>query len=504
MALTGLAGNDYYIHTALAGVYNKDNMLKIFASFAFFLLLSGPAGAAGRAYSSLNSVKSADIPAAALPAAVPQVSAPAHRSPKDWTVIYYSTTKDQLRYSMMWGLLDMKKTGSTDKVNVVIQAAVPIKHADGSISTPTIRMALGAAGNPDDLDAKVEAMFKAGGAIDESVLNTFSADIISQQNATDTGDWHNVADFTRWAKANYPASHYAFLIYGHGNGFFDSKKTHDKGTLIDVETKDYVTLPELRLLMQQTGHVDAFIMTSCIMQMGEVAWQVKDYTDAIVGSSELMWSVGYDLDGMLKTLNSNPSISGLELGNVMAKGYVDRVTEYKLAGAHASVIQTSKLPEFGAKLDAWVDAELALNDKGPIAKGVAGAARFDIFGVTLATTAAVASRVSMSGDLYDFVSIVTANTPQDTPAQQLARQTGSDLMDFISNGLVYKYYYTGKTNTGFDFSRAHGLSVHVPPVRLIGGSWDAFSQYMEEDYFTLPFATETKWGAFLNWVYVRK
>ena len=479
-------------------------MLKMLASAVFLLMLSNPVKASGLHSSALNSVRTGDNPVVVPVSSAVAVHRPVHRGPKDWTVIYYSTTKDQLRYSMMWGLLDMKKTGSTGKVNVVIQAALPIKHADGSISTPTVRMVLGAPGNPDELDAKVEAMFKAGGAIDESVLSAFASDIVWQHNSTNTGDWHNVADFTTWAKANYPASHYAFLIYGHGNGFFDSKKTQEKGTLIDVETKDYVTLPELRLLMAQTGHVDAFIMTSCIMQMGEVAWQVKDYTDAIVGSSELMWSVGYDLDAMLKTLNSNPSISGLELGDMMANGYVDRVKEYKLSGAHASVIQTSKLQNFGGKLDAWVDAELALNDKGPIAKGVAGAARFDIFGVTLATTAAVASSVSMSGDLYDFVSIVTANTPQDTPAQQLARQTGQDLMNYISGELVYKYYFTGMTNTGFDFSRAHGLSVHVPPVRVIGGSWAAFSQYMQEDYFTLPFANDTKWGAFLNWVYGRK
>ena len=33
-----------------------------------------------------------------------------------------------------------EKIGSTEKVNVVIQAAFPVKRADGVVSTPTVRM----------------------------------------------------------------------------------------------------------------------------------------------------------------------------------------------------------------------------------------------------------------------------------------------------------------------------------------------------------------------------
>jgi hypothetical protein len=326
---------------------------------------------------------------------------------------------------------------------------------------------------------------------------------VSSEFNTDSGDWRRVAAFARWAKTAYPAKHYAFVIFGHGSGIFDAKKTAQKGTLMDVETKDYVTLPEMRTMMASIGHVDAFVMTSCIMQMGEVAWQIKDYTDVIVGSSELMWSSGYDMAGLVAELQANPSVSSQQLGSDVAKGYVDRVKANKLPGGHASVILTSRLPDFGRKLDAWVDAEMALNDKEAINKGIAGASRFDIFGFTLSTTAAAASRVSISGDLYDFVSIVTENTPQATPAQQLARQRGQELMNFISNGLVYKYYYTGTSNTGYDFGRSHGVSLHVPPVKMIGGSWAEFSKYLETDYWSLPFANETKWGSFLNWIYGR-
>ena len=448
----------------------------------------------------LGSIKAADLPAASAPA--PAVSGPAQ--PKDWTIIFYATTKDGLRNSFLQQLLDLKSVGSTSKVNIAVEGTFPVESAAGVISTPTVRLAMGGAWDDATLEKVANDALAKDGMPSESFLTAFSGDTVSRELNANTGDWKRVAAFARWAKSAYPAKHYAFVIFGHGSGIFDAKKTPQKGTLMDVETKDYVTLPEMRTMMAAIGHVDAFVMTSCIMQMGEVAWQVKDYTDVIVGSSELMWSSGYDMSGLVTELDTTPSVSSEQLGADMAKGYVDRVKAHKLSGGHASVILTSRLPDFGAKLDAWVDAEMALNDKGPIAKGIAGDARFDIFGFTLSTSAAAATRVSISGDLYDFVSIVTENTPQDTAAQQLARQRGQELMSFISDSLIYGYYYTGQTNTGFDFARTHGISVHVPPVRMIGGSWDAFSKYLETDYWTLPFANETKWGTFLNWIYGRK
>jgi hypothetical protein len=442
----------------------------------------------------------ADLPAASIPA--PAVSGPAE--PKDWTIIFYATTKDGLRNSFLQQLLDLKSVGSTSKVNIAVEGTFPVESAAGVVSTPTVRLAMGSAWDDATLEKVANEALAKDGMPSESFLTDFSGDTVSRELNANTGDWKRVVAFARWAKTAYPAKHYAFVIFGHGSGIFDAKKTPQKGTLMDIETKDYVTLPEMRTMMAAIGHVDAFVMTSCIMQMGEVAWQIKDYTDVIVGSSELMWSSGYDMSGLVTELDTNPSVSSEQLGADMAKGYVDRVKAHKLSGGHASVILTSRLPDFGSKLDAWVDAEMALNDKGPIAKGIAGDARFDIFGFTLSTSAAAATRVSISGDLYDFVSIVTENTPQDTAAQQLARQRGQELMSFISDSLIYKYYYTGQTNTGFDFARTHGISVHVPPVKMIGGSWDAFSKYLETDYWTLPFANETKWGTFLNWIYGRK
>ncbi|MDT8287033.1 MAG: clostripain-related cysteine peptidase [Elusimicrobiales bacterium] len=461
---------------------------------------SAPAAAAPFALDSMNA---AEMSAAPVPVPEAVIPDPAGKPvPAEWTVMVYSTTRDQLRYSLLWQLLEMKRVGSSEKVRVVAQATMPFLKADGSVSTDTVRIALGGPAAEGVVDAALDKVF-SGGQIDESALEAFGADIVWRAPAGDTGDWRAAADFTRWASAAYPAPRRAFVIYGHGNGFFDAKKQPaQKGTLMDTETGNYVTLPELRELMRATGRVDAFVMTSCIMQMAEVAWQVKDHADVVVGSSELMYALGYDMGGMLGLLNSDPAVPSADLGRFMAAGYVERAKAFERPGAHASVLDTSALDELGRRVRAWVEAETAFDNHKAENAGIKGAARFDIFGVTMATDAPhIAAALSVSGDLYDFVRIVAEKTPRDIPAGELAVARANELMSFISDDLFHGYYQYGTSPTGFPYARTHGISAHVPPVRLIGGSLEGFMALQETDYWTLPFAAETGWGPFIRRMY---
>ncbi len=451
---------------------------------------------------SLDSVRAAGLPAVEAPAPVPAVPRAA-AEPKEWTVMVYATTKDVLKYYMADQLLDLAGVGSTDKVNVVLETSFPVEAGDGTLSTPTVRMALGPAWSAQQLQQAVSSGFnESSQQLRESFLGAFSPYIVKREASADTGDWRRAADFTRWAKANYPAKRYLFLIFGHGNGIFDIKKKQNKGTLQDTDTNNYVTLPEMRLLMEQTGKVDAFVMLSCIMQMAEVAWQVKDYTDVVVGSGELMWAVSYDLNAMLMTLNADTGISAAELGRKMSEGYMARAKARNLPGAHSSVILAGRLPGFAGKLDAWVDAQLALKDEKAVTAARKRVVRYDMFGITKATVPAVANYFSQSGDLYDFVRLVTAGTPQDTPEQLLARQRGQELMDYIEKELVYSHSQYGTSHIQYEFARARGLAAYVPPGGHFFGSGTLadFEQNVETLYGDLPFARETRWGEFVNWI----
>ena len=439
-----------------------------------------------------------------IPAKVNLSTVSSNKELKEWTVMFYSNAKDRLRASQLTQLFEMKKIGSTDEVNIVAEAGMPIKYDDGMVSTMTFRMALGDGADHQYIDEQRTKFLKSdyGEYIDYSHLEPFKTDIVGQSKNEDMGDWRNIADFTKWAKTNYPAKRYIFIMFGHGEGFFDRKKIIPaKGISMDAETGNYVTLPEFSMLMEETGKVDALVMHSCLMQMAEVAYQVKDYADVIVGSGELMWAIGYDFKKMLEVLNSEPHISNEELGKLLANSYVERAN---FRGGHASVIKTSEFPVFIDKLNDWVDATMSVDHGESIIKGINDVIRFDVFGIAYSSSPAMARALSISGDLYDFVDIVSKNLSQNTPEEKLAYQKGQELMDYISNELIYAYAYQGKSFAGYDFSRAHGLAIHIPPMSMRFGTLEGFENNSETLYWDLPFARETKWGVFLKWVYEGK
>jgi len=470
------------------------------------------AGALEQAVRYNNDILPTPEPRQTAPGKLPAQDGGATIAPvRDWTVIYYSTTKDILSYSLISALLEMKKTGTTDRVNVVVEAALPVRSPSGTLSVPSIRMVLGKAADPEKIAGYSRLLRRyTEGVIDSAVLKAFSGDIVKTENNADTGDWRRAAEFINWARENYPAKRYALVLFGHGEGFLDRKKflNNGKGVLIDAVTHNYVTLPELRLLMAATGKVDLFAMHSCVMQMAEVAYQLRDYADVIVGSSDLQFGTGYDMRGFLDALNAAPGASSKALGADLAAGYVRRIHDRaspRVPGAQASALSSSKLQGFTARLDAWVDAVMALKDKRVFRTAIHEVVRFDIFAITPKTANAAAARAySISGDLYDFVRLINENLPQDDPVSPLARGRGIELMDFIAGELVAGYSYTGNSTTGFGLGRAHGLAIHVPPELFYEDSLEGFNSISETNYWDLPFAKETRWGTFLNWLYAAK
>lgn len=453
---------------------------------------------------SLDSVRAASLSAAEVPVP-PAAAVPAPAEPKEWTIIYYSTTKDKLKRSFLSQLVNMKIAGSNEKVNVLVEGSFPMLMSDGSVSTPTARIAIGAPAALQQLEQQLDAFITPEGDIKEGFLPAFFGEVLSTEYNVDTGDWRRAAAFARWAKTNYPAKRYAFVLFGHGNGFFDPKK-EQKNTLLDTDTRNYVTIPEMRLLMQEAGRMDILIMQSCLMQMAEQLWQVKDHAEVVVGSSELMWSSGYDFPGMIRLLADRPGIPAAELGAMLARSYVEKVKKGGKSG-HASVIPTAALPGFAEKINAWCGAVMALKDRKLLYPAIAQVARFDLFGITNVPEVtpeleAQAARISYSGDILDFVRLVNESVTGDSPEAAAARSRGTELMEYITGTLVSTYAYHGKNAAGYDYSRAGGISAHFPQQAFLSTPQAGTrSRALETIYWDIPFARQTRWGDFLHWLY---
>src|SRR3989339_1466776 len=124
----------------------------------------------------------------------------------------------------------------------------------------------------------------------------------------DMGDYKRVVDFVAWAKTNYPAKRYMLIIWNHGSGWMDPKGS-PKGISFDDETGNYIRTPQIGLILKEAGKVDILAFDACLMQMAEVAYEVKDNAQVIVGSEETVPGLGYPYGLFLGAMAKRPNLT---------------------------------------------------------------------------------------------------------------------------------------------------------------------------------------------------
>ena len=129
-------------------------------------------------------------------------------------------------------------------------------------------------------------------------------------------------------------------------------------------------------------------MDACLMSTFEVAFQVRDHVQTVVGSEELEPGDGWPYTQILTELTAHPAMTGGDLGRVVIDAYVDsyrdRQNQWPVTQA---AVSTTHLEDFAGAVDA-----------------LAGALQKSFPDLTTAAriTRAQARSVAFSGDLVDL------------------------------------------------------------------------------------------------------
>jgi len=141
----------------------------------------------------------------------------------------------------------------------------------------------------------------------------------------DMGDYKRAVDFVAWAKEAYPAKRYMLILWDHGTGWLDPRQTKkapaDKGISFDDETGNYIRTPQICRILKEAGKVDVLAFDACLMQTAEAAYEVKDYTEVIVGSQEVVPGFGYPYGLFLEVMARHPDLTTEETGAVMVEAF---------------------------------------------------------------------------------------------------------------------------------------------------------------------------------------
>jgi hypothetical protein len=286
--------------------------------------------------------------AARAPAAVPRRSTAGLRAApaagaKKWTVMVWMAGDNDLEDFGDKDLEEMKRVGSTNDVNVVVQF-------DSMRDDRTRRYFVTRGGTP-------------------------SGDVVEELGETNTGDPAVAVDFFRWAIERYPAERLLGVIWNHGSGIDETdvyaraaargipvvrgmagrvdglernlvrvalsgrsrravfattveQAASDRAIAYDDTSRDFLDNIELKKVLadvkRQTGRtLDVLGFDACLMNMIEVAYQVKGAAHVVVGSEELEPGEGWPYHRVLQALADDPAQTAAEIGARIVDLYIE-------------------------------------------------------------------------------------------------------------------------------------------------------------------------------------
>ena len=322
-------------------------------------------------------------PAQQPPAQQPPAQQPPAQQPppqqqpelKEWTVLVYSVSDNNLYSYMQTDLDEAERVGSTDEMNLVAETSH--QPAGGNV----VRMKM----------------------IADSSEGLTSPVVQDLGPNRDMAKASNLADTIAWAMKEYPSKHFMIIASDHGGGW--------KGAMSSDTTDSWLNVKDweagLKEAQELTGRkIDVLGFDACLMASAEVATQLQPYADYLVGSEETEGGAGWQYDETLnhKTSNHNSRVLAPQVLNYaaatlrqrgslspeeMAKSIVTMAEGHQQDLATMSAIDLNKMPAVTAALDNFAGAVLDGNHS-----------KWDFFPVFLQT-----QKFAEFGDARHFVEL---------------------------------------------------------------------------------------------------
>lgn len=181
------------------------------------------------------------------------------------------------------------------------------------------------------------------------------ARILEDRGDIDMGDYKVFVDFVVETAKAYPAKHYAVIIWNHGSGW---KKLDEqdiiKGISYDETSGNHITTAEIKkageMIKKALGkRIDVFCFDACLMQMIEVAYNLKDSVDYLVASQEVEPGGGYPYDFIFKHFTEGTTPR--ELSEIIVREFA-RAFDGGSQGYHSTTQSALK----AEKIDDVIDA----------------------------------------------------------------------------------------------------------------------------------------------------
>jgi hypothetical protein len=340
-------------------------------------------------------------------------------------------------------------------------------------------------------------------------------DVVAELPETNTGDPAALLDFITWAGETYPARRYGLVLWNHGSGWKDDdiyqaaqrrgvdtelttgtvrgaadrkagralfSSTLDRlveaaveierAILFDDTSADFLDSQELRQVLQSASTVlgqplDLLGMDACLMQMVEVAYQVRDLCHVLVGSQEIEPGDGWPYDAIVSRLNATPEMAAEELGRAIVEAYIRYYRRRPPQPVTQSAVGTAGMPDLAAAVNAFGQA----------------------LGGAIAADAMVASRVrgalrrTQAFTDHDYIDLAHfAQIYAEIDAEGAAGRSAQHIAELLTSR---SSPIAAVGRSGREVGNATGLSIYLP------------GRSLSPLYRSLEFGRDTAWSDFL-------
>jgi hypothetical protein len=156
-------------------------------------------------------------------------------------------------------------------------------------------------------------------------------EVVEDWGEQDMSDWQTLRDFGIWAVQNYPARHYAFIMWDHGAGWKHSppkspitkgfsNDDHGANYEISISNGDYAAAMA-GITAELGAKIDIVGFDACLMGMWEVAKASAPYAHYLVASEETEPAIGWPYHGFLPGLVNDWEQTPLELASSIVDAY---------------------------------------------------------------------------------------------------------------------------------------------------------------------------------------
>ncbi len=283
-----------------------------------------------------------------------------------------------------------------------------------------------------------------------------SSDTVMALPEQDMGVPSTLIDFANWTIDNYPAKHYALVIWDHGSGWDKGPQNPiDKGFSWDDGSGSHFSVAggdmdtALYYIKQHLGrNLDILGFDACLMATLEVGDIARKYVDFIDFSEKTEPGDGWPYDDILDTLTQNPSLTPYQFAGEIAKKYV---ASYSSGGSQGASDATQSAIDLG---EDWHKLLIHLDHLSTALIAAGGKGDRSIW-QPRQNTIEMDDGTNTLVDLYDAVDDIKANNINST-----INALCDSVELYVNKVVIYHGYDDAGASNGWD--QTHGLSIYYP------------------------------------------